>query len=329
MKRAVSIFGFVTLAALATACGQDATSGVLTVHGTASQKLVLDNARAVAVGTDGRTFWAYLDQERDFTLRLPVGQSYRVLLANQLDGGGQRSLGYVTFPSDEGRSEWLGANEPGTLDLGRIGAATSAKATEGSVGTQCSNCGGDGDDEAEEEDDDRSSHDDDHECREKGKSKKAEKPSSKSCDSCDDDRDGDDDGAGSGDDDDDECDVCRDDDAPEKELRPSKQPDADKCKDKDKDKHKGKKDGYDDRKPCPKKSGGKADTGGRDAGADEGRGGGDAPSWPSDGERSEGSSGGEASSGGSSGGKPKGSSCQVTNHCSTECACVASRCEEN
>lgn len=106
--------------------GDSSGQGELTVQGTVSQALdVNDAARAVAIGSDGRTFWTDLDAERDFTLALPVGQSYRIVIANWVTCSEEEKVGHLVLPASSGTTEWLGANEPGTIDLGVLKLSSS------------------------------------------------------------------------------------------------------------------------------------------------------------------------------------------------------------
>jgi hypothetical protein len=252
----------------AVACGgrDEPKDGTMTVHGTVSSKLAVDNARAVAIGADGRIFWAYLDVERDFTLRLPTGQSYRIVIANQLAGGGQKTVGHVALATGGAKTLWIAASEEKTVDLGRLSPA-SAKSSGGlstkTCGSSCSGSSAGDDDEDDDDRDDGADHDDDHECHEKGKSGDGKKS------------------GGDDEDDDDDCDVCSDGD--DVELQPSK-PCG--CEDKDGD-AKAKPKSKDSDKPCKKKgeggSGGAQGGGAQDGGAKAGGGkAGDACSVKSD-----------------------------------------------
>lgn len=325
--KAFSMFGAVVLAAMAVACGEsyDAESaskgGAMTVHGTVSSKLEVDNARAVAIGTDGRTFWAYLDQDREFTLQLPVGQSYRVIVANQRSGGGQQTIGHLVLSGADGRTEWLGANSAIDVNLGtlRIGTSSSTKIA-------CADkCGGGGDD-YEDDDGKEADHDDDYPCKEGGKSGGDGYGGKEGSDS---DKGGSGDTGKGGDSDKeakdaekdpDVCDVCTD-KASDKELEPSKKPGS-ACADKDKDKHADadnpKK--YGDKKACPKggsdsKSSGdkSADSKSTDTGSK------DAPAPSKDGSDTK-------SAGDDAGGKSEGSKCNASTECKSTCSCVASSC---
>lgn len=247
MKGWIKLFGVSAIGAMAIACGNGPSEpeGELAVQGSVSSALGLDNARAVAIGSDGRQFWTYVDRDRDFTLRLPVGQSYRIVIANEL-GGEQVKIGHLVLRGIDGKTEWLGANEPGTVDVGKLRPARSS-----TTRTLCSECSSDDDDDKGEADDDKDDHDDDKECHEKGGG-----GSSKDDD--------DDDKTDKDDSDDDDCNVCKDDDKDDKELEPSKDPGG-KCEDKEKNKGKGGKAGKgDDDKPCTKKN--KPSDGGKSEG---------------------------------------------------------------
>lgn len=240
VRTLVMVSGALFVVGLA-ACGSDKNTSegqTMTVQGTVSQGIAIDNGRAVAVGSDGRVFWSYLDADRDFTLKLPVGQSYRVLIANQLANGGQKKVGYLLLKDG---SQWIGANGAITVDLGRLKISTTTT-NAGAVKAQCASCssGADkDDDQGEDADDDRGkNHDDDSACH-RGKSGGDH-----------DDDDGDDEN---------DCNVCKD--GNPTPLTPSKPPGSE-CD--DKDDHGGSTSGTDggapkngddndDDKPCSKK----------------------------------------------------------------------------
>jgi hypothetical protein len=124
----------------------------LVVQGTVTQALSVSNPRAVAVGTDGRTFWTDLDAQRDFTLLLPVGQSYRIVIANGR-GSVDEKVAHLVVQASWGSSIWLGANQTGIVDLGVLKLTTH----------QHGHGGGDDDDDDHEGD-----HDHDNDCHEGG-----------------------------------------------------------------------------------------------------------------------------------------------------------------
>jgi len=325
--KALTMFSGVVLAAMAVACGESAeaestsrVSGSMTVHGTVSTRLSIDNARAVAIGSDGRTFWAYLDQDREFTLDLPVGQSYRVIVANQRANGGQQTIGHLTLNGGSGRTEWIGANKAINVDLGLLRLAGTTSST--GVKPSCA-CSDDDYDDAK-----GGKHDDDYPTKDSSSSKgsgsgkdtgskgSADDGSKGSAD------DADEGGKGSADPDD--CNVCTDKSA-DKELEPSKKPSG--CEDKDAEKHADKDDSdYGDKKPCSSDS---ADSkGGSDSDADsKGGADSDAPSKDGSSDTGKGSDTGSTSKDSSSGGsKSAGSKCNASTECTSTCSCVASTC---
>lgn len=128
------------LVALATcgllaACSNETTDEVMTVQGTVSSKLVLDNAKAVAVLHDGTRIMAPLDASRDFTVQVPVGTSFRLLIVNQLATGGQATVAQVGVPSSDGvaTTPWIGANKAQVVNLGvlKVGAPVAAGSNVG------------------------------------------------------------------------------------------------------------------------------------------------------------------------------------------------------
>jgi hypothetical protein len=114
------------------------------IQGTVSQTLEVSNARAIATGADGRVFWTRLDKDRDFTLKLPTGQSYRIVIANQLSTGAQRVIGRIVLGEGAGKTVWVGANEPTTVDFGMLKVDKLAAAA-GSSKTNSWGGGGGGD----------------------------------------------------------------------------------------------------------------------------------------------------------------------------------------
>jgi hypothetical protein len=323
------------------ACGSSSSSeGTLTVRGTLGSSAMLDNARAVAIGSNGTRHWAYLDRDGDFTLELPVGTSYRLLVANQLETGYQKTIGHVMITTTDGRSEWIGANETGTINLGKLRTASTVATTgDTSTHTQCGTCGGSssGSGGESEADDDKESDDDD---KEHGDDPKC------SHESDDDDDKGGSKGSGSGyseaDDDDkgggttgtggEKCKVCGSDEADDEELVPSKSP-GDKCKDKE-DNAKQPKKPKADKAPCPyKNEGGSSGSGStKDAGGCTGSNcGGESGGSTSGSTKDAGActgSGCSTDAGGSTSTpkKPEGSGCSTTSTCTSTCSCVAATC---
>jgi len=123
MRSHFAVLGALGVAAAVGTIGAGCSSAVpsgptLVVQGTVSQALATSDARAVAIGTDGRTFWTSLDAQRDFTLLLPVGQSYRIVIANTRPSGAEEKIAHLVLQQSWGASLWLGANAPGSVDLG-------------------------------------------------------------------------------------------------------------------------------------------------------------------------------------------------------------------
>jgi hypothetical protein len=104
---------------------------IMTVRGTLTTAASKET-RVIAVTDDNTQRWAYLKDNGDFTLKLPVGPSYRLIFADPLAQGGQVKIGQLMIETSSGESEWIGANESGRLDLGDIGAGVEA----GGVTTQ-------------------------------------------------------------------------------------------------------------------------------------------------------------------------------------------------
>ena len=328
--KALTMFSGVVLAAMAVACGESAeaestsrVSGSMTVHGTVSTRLSIDNARAVAIGSDGRTFWAYLDQDREFTLDLPVGQSYRVIVANQRANGGQQTIGHMMLSGSNGRTEWIGANKAINVDLGLLRLAGTTAST--GVKPSCA-CSDDDYDDAK-----GGKHDDDYPTKDGSGGKGTGSKDTGSKGSADDGygdkgsaEDADESDKGSADPDD--CNVCTDKSA-DKELEPSKKPSG--CEDKDAEKHADKDDSdYGDKKPCSDSGAGGKDTGskgGTDSDADS-KGGSDSSGKDTGTSTKDTSSDSGKGSGDASGGKSAGSKCNASTECTSSCSCVASTC---
>jgi hypothetical protein len=144
------------VAALLLACSNTPTTtwtlGTLTVHGTLPPTTrALDNARAVALGADGRTYAAYLDRTGQFTLDLPVGHAYLIAFANSRLDGSEAVIGHLVVHTSNGARNFLGARAPGQIELGVVSPALGAtSATQGATGLKIAcGCatGGGGDDE--------------------------------------------------------------------------------------------------------------------------------------------------------------------------------------
>ncbi len=148
MKR-IGIGSVVALALAAIACGggdkEDTGSNAsnLKVSGTVENAgRSLDNASAIAIGSDGRTFSAYLDRSGKFSLDLPVGHVYRIIIANGTMSGGLHPIGHLVNSTTRGNAEEISVKTGGSMNLGRLRPAGT---TSGSVHVQCG-CSDDDDD---------------------------------------------------------------------------------------------------------------------------------------------------------------------------------------
>ena len=113
-------------AALACSVGCNKSTSVgaqpqLTLKGNvpASQR-TLDNARVVAIGSDGRVLWSYLGVAHDFSIALPAGTSYRILIANALASGQERVVGHLMNQTPSGPTQWIGTGVVATFNLGSL-----------------------------------------------------------------------------------------------------------------------------------------------------------------------------------------------------------------
>ncbi|MDB4933503.1 MAG: hypothetical protein JWP87_475 [Labilithrix sp.] len=237
MKTMFGLGTVIALALAAVACGKAAepSSSTLEVTGKVDTQLrTLDNASALAIGSDGRTYSAYLQKNGAFRLELPVGNVYRIIFANSTMAGELRTIGHLVNSTSAGKFDEIAVKDGGTLYLGTVRpVGTSAS----SLKTAC-NCGSTGsgessdsdksDSEADDDDDKSEGNDGDFEskgkdgdedrlcedssdveleaengpgdkCAKDSNDKDAPKPSKKSCSSKDDNHDGKDDDDGDGD----------------------------------------------------------------------------------------------------------------------------------
>jgi hypothetical protein len=139
-----TLFGFGTLTALAmaaVACNapyeeKGPSSSSLEVTGTVDTALrTLDNASAVAIGSDGRTYSAYLKRSGSFKLDLPVGHVYRIIIANSTMNGELRTIGHLVNNTSDGKADEIAVKEGGKMNLGAL-RPVGAPSTSG-VRTAC------------------------------------------------------------------------------------------------------------------------------------------------------------------------------------------------
>jgi hypothetical protein len=301
--------------------GQSSAGDRMTLQGTvATSEMALDNARAIALSADGHAYAAYLDQNGDFSLQVPTGHAYRVVIANSLASGQHQVVGHVAIRTSRGTSTWLGARAAAKVDLGVLSGTQTALRT---LSAPCDCDGGTtgggggegdhhGDDDHEHEGDGngggytssggsgnggyhgsgsgngKGDHGDDHDCEQ---------------------------------DDDEHGKVCTKGGSYDVELSPSNNP-GDKCDDKDLDDDKEKTNDEDHNGSCDSKGGGHAGSGGGYGGSGSGSGG-------SGGGYSGGSTGGGSGSGGHSydagSTTPAPGGCKVNADCGSG-ACVACAC---
>lgn len=138
MKKLIGIGSVMALGMAAVACGEtpaESSSSTLEVTGTVDQRLrTLDNASAVAIGSDGRTYSAYLKSNGGFRLSLPVGHTYRVLIANSTANGELRQIGHLVNQTSAGKEDEIAVKAGGRLNLGTLRPAGS---TSTGVKTAC------------------------------------------------------------------------------------------------------------------------------------------------------------------------------------------------
>jgi len=95
----------------------------------------LDRARALAIGADGMVRWARLDANGAFSLSLAPGQSYRILIANELGAGGLRVVGHLVMHTARGPNAWLAVYDAHPIALGGLHVAGAAVGSSGGLHT--------------------------------------------------------------------------------------------------------------------------------------------------------------------------------------------------
>jgi hypothetical protein len=168
MKTTMFLVGAAALGAFTIGCGGDASrgengsaSGELVVQGTVGRAVTANtpgDVRVVAIGSDGNNVWTTLDKDGDFTVKLHVGTSYRIVVATpRTTGTDQQVVGQLVLPTADGRTPWLAAKAAGVVDLGTLRVAATPT-TAGALKVQCacsgSGSGGGGDDNDQGENDD-------------------------------------------------------------------------------------------------------------------------------------------------------------------------------
>lgn len=169
--RSVGIGGWVcAAAALAIGCGPSASDPSAPATELVLSGLVapsarrLDNARAVAVTSTGSSYATYLDAHGAFSLRLPIGASYKLQIANTLPGNGQRVIGHFVTVSSAGATHWFSVRKGGMFDVGTLRSMCGPGHDDDDVGLQGDHdphgslgadddAGKEGDDDNEDDDD--------------------------------------------------------------------------------------------------------------------------------------------------------------------------------
>jgi len=136
-----------TVTMLAVGCGNATSDGNVVVRGTVSPTARrLDNARAIAMTSTGKTYWAYVDARGSFAVKVPAGQAYRLVISNQRATGGQRVIGHLMVHTSKGASRWMALGAPGTITLGTLGLGAAGTTTrpmsEGETSSSDSSDGG-------------------------------------------------------------------------------------------------------------------------------------------------------------------------------------------
>lgn len=301
-----TLFGFGAVMALAMtslACGKSAEPppSTLEVTGKVDTRLrTLDNASAVAISSDGRTYSAYIQKNGTFRLSLPVGHVYRVIFANSTMAGELRTIGHLINTTSSGKFDQIAVKEGGTMSLGTVRPVGTSPT---SLKTAC-NCGSTGSGESSDSDksgsDDHDDKDSDHDGKDKDKdgdfgTKDKDGDKDRLCEDSSDVELEAEHGPG---------DKCAKDDSDEEAPKASKKS----CSSKDSD-HDGKDDDDDDKGSGG--GGGKDDDEGGGSGAGEGS--------------SSSSGGGGADSCSTCAPKPP-ASCTCSKQCGAGSSCVASKC---
>ena len=84
------------------------------------------SARAMAITSDGRSYSAPLNARSVFTLDLPTGRAYRVVIAHANARGDLSVDGHLVNRTSHGIRAWIGLRAAGAIDLGRVSPKASA-----------------------------------------------------------------------------------------------------------------------------------------------------------------------------------------------------------
>ncbi|CAN5915391.1 hypothetical protein BH11MYX4_BH11MYX4_61520 [soil metagenome] len=159
LHRTLTIAAVAAVALAATACGSSAPPEGAHIRGTVSG-LSTQNGRAVAVTSQGKSYWAALDKTGAFDLALPAGVNARVYVVNAPAAGRHPVAGHLV---GAGAKKWI-VTSSGTTQLGAVrpaGAPSPATGTTTKSDAPTTGGADDADEKAEDASDD--SHEDDGE----------------------------------------------------------------------------------------------------------------------------------------------------------------------
>ncbi len=176
MMKSLGFGSVLAFAMTVLACGKGTPDSSSTLKVTGSidtNSRSLDNASALAIGSDGRTFSAYVQKTGRFTLELPVGHVYRIIIANSTMRGELRPIGHLVNTTSKGKADVIAVKDGGSLNLGTLRPVGSSSST---LHTKC-DCAGSssegsksgGSDKSGDSKDEKESEDggDDYKCHEK------------------------------------------------------------------------------------------------------------------------------------------------------------------
>ena len=128
LYRTLAVAAVAALALSTTACGSSAPPEGAHIRGTVSG-LSTQNGRAVAVTSQGKSYWAALDKTGTFDLALPAGVNARVYVVSAPAAGRHPVAGHLV---GAGSKKWI-ATSSGTTQLGAVRPASASSATAGTT----------------------------------------------------------------------------------------------------------------------------------------------------------------------------------------------------
>jgi hypothetical protein len=131
----VAVAAAVGITAMGCASKTDSPS-TLHITGTVGQQSsALSGPRAVATSSDGRSFSAVLTKTGQFALDVPVGSTYRIVIANATRTGQLRVVGHLVNPTTHGTTDVIAVNGAGSLALGTLRPVGTLPMPAGAVHT--------------------------------------------------------------------------------------------------------------------------------------------------------------------------------------------------